>query len=110
MPNIKSQKKRVITNAKAQERNVAKRTKVRNSIKKFEAAIAAQDVQLAEKLLVEAISTIDVAKNDGVYKDNTASRKVSRMTKMLNNLKNPEAKEAKKAAKIEVIAKKNPIK
>ncbi len=86
MPQIKSQKKRVITNEKANERNVAKRTRVRNSVKKFRAAIAAGDVELAKKLLPETISLIDRAKSDGVYKDNTASRKISRLSKELHNL------------------------
>lgn len=86
MPQIKSQKKRVITNEKANERNVAKRTRVRNSVKKFRAAVAVGDVELAKKLLPETISLIDRAKSDGVYKDNTASRKISRLSKELYNL------------------------
>ena len=86
MPQIKSQKKRVITNEKANERNVAKRTRVRNSVKKFRAAIAAGDVELAKKLLPETVSLIDRAKSDGVYKDNTASSKISRLSKELYNL------------------------
>ncbi|MEG1609398.1 MAG: 30S ribosomal protein S20, partial [Clostridia bacterium] len=40
MPNIKSQKKRVLTNNKANVINTAKRSRVRSSIKKYEAAIA----------------------------------------------------------------------
>ena len=87
MPNIKSQKKRVITNEKAREINVAKRSKVRNAIKKYEAAIEAKDVAAAEKLLIETISLIDIARHDGIYKDNTASRKISRLTKQLNAIK-----------------------
>ena len=87
MPNIKSQKKRVITNEKAHVINVAKRSKVRNAIKKYEAAIEAKDVATAEKLLTETISLIDIARYDGIYKDNTASRKISRLTKQLNAIK-----------------------
>ena len=87
MPNIKSQKKRVITNEKARVNNVAKRSKVRNAIKKYEAAIEAKDVATAEKLLTETISLIDIARHDGIYKDNTASRKISRLTKQLNAIK-----------------------
>ena len=87
MPNIKSQKKRVITNQKANEINTAKRSKVRSAIKKYEAAIEAKDIATAEKLLVETISIIDIARHDGIYKDNTASRQISRLTKMLNKAK-----------------------
>lgn len=110
MPNIKSQKKRVITNKKAQERNVAKRSTVRTAIKKFEAAVAANDVELAKSLLPVTISALDVAKNDGIYKDNTVSRKISRLNKMLLNIANPELVNAKKAEQVAVLEKKNPIK
>ena len=87
MPNIKSQKKRVITNEKANLINTAKRSRVRNAIKKYEAAIEAKDVATAETLLKETISLIDIARYDGIYKDNTASRKISRLTKQLNAIK-----------------------
>ncbi len=87
MPNIKSQKKRVITNEKANLINTAKRSRVRNAIKKYEAAIEAKDVAQAEVLLKETISLIDIARHDGIYKDNTASRKISRLTKQLNAIK-----------------------
>lgn len=87
MPNIKSQKKRVITNEKANAINTAKRSRVRNTIKKYEAAIEAKDVATAETLLKETISLIDIARHDGLYKDNTASRKISRLTKQLNAIK-----------------------
>ena len=50
-------------------------------------AIEAKDVALAEELLKETISLINRAKSDGIYKDNTASRKISRLSKQLDNLK-----------------------
>lgn len=87
MPNIKSQKKRVIIAQKENEINTAKRSRVRNAVKKYEAAIAANDVATAEKLLVETISLIDRAKSDGIYHANTASRKISRLSKQLDALK-----------------------
>ena len=64
MPNIKSQKKRVIIAQKENEINTAKRSRVRNAVKKYESAIANNDVATAEKLLVETISLIDRAKSD----------------------------------------------
>ena len=87
MPNIKSQKKRVIIAQKENEINTAKRSRVRNAVKKYESAIANNDVATAEKLLVETISLIDRAKSDGIYNDNTASRKISRLSKQLDALK-----------------------
>ena len=87
MPNIKSQKKRVITNNKANEVNSAKRTRVRNSVKAFNTALESNDLVLAENLLRETISLINRAKSDGIYKDNTASRKISRLSKALDKAK-----------------------
>ncbi|HIU82955.1 MAG TPA: 30S ribosomal protein S20 [Candidatus Faecicola pullistercoris] len=87
MPNIKSQIKRVQVTAVENARNSAKRTKVKNAVKKFNAAIDAQDVALAEKLLPETVAVIDAAKSDGIYHKNTAARKVSTLYKALNALK-----------------------
>ena len=87
MPNIKSQKKRVITAQRENEINTSKRSRVRNAVKKYESAIANNDVATAEKLLVETNSLIDRAKSDDIYHDNTASRKISRLSKQLDALK-----------------------
>ena len=79
MPNIKSQKKRVGISAKEN-----------TAIKKFQAAVEAKDFDNAEKLLREAISLIDCAKNDGIYKAETASRKIGRLSKQLDKAKKAE--------------------
>ena len=92
MPNIKSQKKRVLTNEKQNVINTAKRSKVRNAIKKYRAAIAAADIETAEKLLPETISVIDCAAKDGVYHKQNASRKISRLSKALDKLKKKKKK------------------
>ena len=88
MPQMKSQKKRVITNQKSNDINVAKRTRVRNSVKKFRAAVTAGDVETAKTLLPETVSLINRAKSDGVYHPNTASRKIARLSKELAALEN----------------------
>ncbi len=87
MPNIKSQKKRVLISQKENAANTSKRSRVRNAIKKYELAIAGKDIAAAEKLLPETISLIDRAKSDGIYHANTASRKVARLSKMLDEAK-----------------------
>lgn len=87
MPNIKSQKKRVITNNQSNAINSAKKTRVRNSIKAFNTAVANNDIANAEILLKESISLIDRAKSDGVYPSNTAARKISRLNIALNKAK-----------------------
>lgn len=87
MPNIKSQKKRVLISQRENAINTSKRSRVRNAIKKYELAIAAKDVATAEKLLPETISLVNRAKSDGIYHANTASRKVARLSKMLDEIK-----------------------
>ncbi len=84
MPNIKSQKKRVITNNKANEANRAKRSRVRTAIKEFNVALEAGEIAKAEELLKNAISLINRAKSDGIYTQNNASRKISRLSKALD--------------------------
>ncbi len=87
MPNIKSQKKRVLTNDKANAVNCAKRTRVRNSVKAYNLAVTNNEIVKAEELLRETISLINRAKSDGIYPANTASRKISRLNIALDKAK-----------------------
>ena len=84
MANIKSAKKRVLVAETRTARNKAIRSKVKTSIKKVEAAITAGDKAAAQASLVNAISEIDKASSKGVYHKNTASRKVSRLSKAVS--------------------------
>jgi small subunit ribosomal protein S20 len=79
--NIKSQKERIKTNRIANERNNSIRTSVKNAVKKFNAAVAAGDLALAEKLFPETVAIINKAKTDGVLHINTASRKVATISR-----------------------------
>ena len=87
MPNIKSAKKRVLISKKKNAENVAKKSRVKNAIKKFNAAIDAGDIALAEQLLPETVSVIDRAASDGVYHANTAARKKPTVRRALDKLK-----------------------
>ena len=51
MANIKSKKKRIITNEKARQRNKAVRSAVRTEIRKFRELVTAGDKEAAEKQL-----------------------------------------------------------
>lgn len=84
MANIKSAKKRILVNETKAARNKAIRSKVKTSVKKLEAVIAAGDKAAAQTTLISAITDIDKATTKGVYHKNTASRKVSRITKAVN--------------------------
>ncbi len=86
MANIKSAKKRILVTETKAARNKAIRSEVKTSIKKVEAAVAANDKEAAKVALSVAISTIESAASKGVYHKNNAARKVSRVTKLVNAL------------------------
>ena len=79
MANIKSAKKRILVNQTKADRNKAIRSKVKTSIKKVDAAIAANDKEAAT-------SEINKAATKGVYHKNTSSRKISRLNKAVNKM------------------------
>lgn len=91
MANIKQQKKRILTSKVENKINTAKRSKVKNAIKKFEAAIASNNLKLAEELLPITSGIIDEAKSDGIFHINNSSRKKARLARLLNNAKNAAA-------------------
>ncbi len=86
MANIKSAKKRILVNATKTARNKQIKSKVKTMIKKVDSAVAAGDKELAKTSLVDAVSEIDKACSKGVFHKNTASRKVSRLSKAINNI------------------------
>ena len=86
MANIKSAKKRILVIQTKTERNKAAKSKVKTFVKKVYAAIEANDKAAADTALKEAISEISKAASKGIYHKNTASRKISRMTKAVNKM------------------------
>ena len=82
MANIKSQKKRILTNAKRQERNKAVRAELKTRVKVAHSAAGTDDSAEALRL---AVKRIDKAAQKGVIHKNAAARKKSRLTKALNN-------------------------
>lgn len=87
MANIKSQKKRIEVSRKENAQNVSIRTRVKNAVKKFNAAIAAGDLKAAEGLYPETVSIINSAKSSGVLHANTAARKVATISRELDKLR-----------------------
>ncbi|MDP4153420.1 MAG: 30S ribosomal protein S20 [Bacillota bacterium] len=84
MPNIKSAKKRVkVTEVKTLSNQVVKNT-LKTYIKKFETATAAGDKNEATKVYLEAVVKVDKAASQGILHKNTAARKKSYMTNLLN--------------------------
>mgnify|MGYP004491446569 FL=1 len=86
MANIKSAKKRILVNQTKAERNKAIKSAVKTAVKKVRVAIEAQDKEAAKAALLNATTVIDKAASKGVYHKNTASRKVSRLAKAVNEI------------------------
>ena len=84
MPNIKSAKKRVKIIEKKTLRNSMIKSAYKTSVKKFESALEAGNLEEAKTLFVEATKKIDQACSKGVIVKNTAARKKSSLAKKLN--------------------------
>jgi len=81
MANIKSQKKRNITNEKRHERNKAVKAEMKTRVKRAEATIGSDENDDAVKA---AVKRIDSAASKGMIHKNTAARKKSRLMKKVN--------------------------
>jgi small subunit ribosomal protein S20 len=77
MANIKSAKKRNITNELRRQRNVAVKSRMKTSVKQAMTAIQAKDPEKTKALLPEALAEIDRAASKGIIHRNSASRKKS---------------------------------
>ena len=80
MANIKSQKKRILTNAKRAERNKAVKSELKTRVK---TAAAAPDNNEALRL---AVKRLDMAAAKGVIHKNQAANKKSALALALNKL------------------------
>ncbi len=86
MPNIKSAKKRMRSNAKKTETNILVNSSMRTAIKKFEKEVKAGNKEEASNKLNIALQRIDKAMTSGQVHKNKAARLKSRLTKMKNNM------------------------
>lgn len=81
MANIKSQKKRNITNEKARVANKAVRSELKTRTK---AAVAAAGTEGSTDALKLAVKKLDKAATKGVIHKNAAARRKSRLMKRVN--------------------------
>jgi small subunit ribosomal protein S20 len=81
MANIKSQKKRNLTNAKRHERNKAVKAEMKTRTKRVEATLGTDD---SDEAVRAAVKRIDSAASKGIIHKNAAARKKSRMMKKVN--------------------------
>lgn len=86
MANHKSALKRTRQNINHRLRNKAVRTQVKSATRRLEAKVLDKDLQSAVAELKAAKSTIAKAAKKGVLHRNTASRKISRLERMVNTL------------------------
>ncbi|RSX55988.1 30S ribosomal protein S20 [Bifidobacterium dolichotidis] len=86
MANIKSQKKRVLTNEKAHLRNVAVKSALKTAVRHVREAIAAGDKALAEEKFAIASRALDKAASKGVIHKNQAANRKSSLALQINAL------------------------
>lgn len=86
MANIKSQKKRILTNEKARLRNQSVKSSLKTAIRHFREAADAGDTAKAQAELVKASRQLDKAVSKGVIHANQAANKKSAMAIRANSL------------------------
>ena len=86
MANIKSQLKRIKTNALRTERNKAVKSELRTWIRKFKTAAESGDATAAASALKVASTKLDKAVSKGVIHKNQAANKKSAMAKKAASL------------------------
>jgi small subunit ribosomal protein S20 len=79
--NIKSQKKRILTNEKARLRNKAVKSELRTVVRGFREALAAGDAEKAQAALKLASKKLDKAVSKGVIHKNQAANRKSAIAK-----------------------------
>ena len=86
MAKTKSAEKRIRQSEKRRERNIIVKSQVKTAVKKLLLAVESRNLEKSKVSLEKAISVIDKAAAKGVIHKNTASRKISRLTKKVNTL------------------------
>lgn len=86
MPNIKSAKKRVKVIKTKTLQNKMYKTSLRTEVKKYKAALAGGDKELASKAYLEVVKKVDKAVSKGILHKNNAARKKSQFTLLLNKM------------------------
>lgn len=83
MANIKSAKKRILQNQKKAEINKFRRSKIRSAIKSLNSLIINKKKDDSKIKFLTLESELSKAVSKGIYKKNTASRIVSRLSQKL---------------------------
>ena len=84
MANIKSQKKRILTNEKARLRNNIVKSELKTAPRKVKAAVEAQNQEAAVEALRFVNRKLDKAVSKGVLHKKTAANKKSGLAALVN--------------------------
>jgi len=84
MPITKSAKKALRKSIKRRKRNIQRKKRIRTLIKEIKSLLVQKKIEEAKKLLPLAYKSLDKTTKAKTIKKNTANRKKSRITKMIN--------------------------
>jgi len=86
LANIKSAKKRALTNEKSRLRNRMVKTNLKTTEKEFLAAVESGDADKAQEACKLASKKFDMAASKGVIHKNAADRKKAQFAKKMNSI------------------------
>ena len=86
MANIKSAKKRVLIAEANRQRNVAFKSSIKTAVKKALALATESDSEALNAAISNVYKLCDKAVSKGVLHKNTAARKISRLTILVNGM------------------------
>ena len=104
MANIKSQKKRIITNEKARMRNRAVRSELKTAIRVVREAVEAKDGATAYAAALKACRLLDKAASKGIIHKRQAANRKSGVMKLANTVVTAEDIAAYKPAEKKVAS------
>ena len=84
MPITKSAKKALRHNIKRRKGNLVYKKKMKDLIKEVRSLVLEKKIEEAKKLLPQVYKILDKSAKVGIIKKNTAARKKSRITKLVN--------------------------
>ena len=83
MPQRKTAKKDLRQNKKRRQNNLQVMRGIKTAIKKLKKVVDAKDIPTSQKALTDVYKTLDKATNKNIIHRNKASRKKSRLSKLL---------------------------
>ena len=86
MTRTKSAEKRTRQSRKRNIRNTIVKSQIKTGVRKLLTAVGTKNIEQAKSAFKEVLPIIDKAASKGVLHKNTASRKISRLTRKVNAL------------------------